>query len=133
MNLHGMVRGVISSVNPDIIIQFKKSTGYTKSADFKQIPSYDTAIPVQAQIQALSKSDLKHLASLNITTVQHKVYMFGNQQMAVRADGTGGDILSFASPGSTTVRDWKIMTVFETWHTGWCAFGVAMQVPGATS
>lgn len=127
MNLHGMVRGVIPAVNPDITVVLKKSTGYTKSADFKQVPSYAAPVNVSAQVQALSKSDLRHLDKLNITTVQHKVYMFGDQQMAVRADGTGGDILTFKG------HDWKIMCVFETWLTGWCAFGVAMQVPGATS
>lgn len=126
MNLHSMVRGAITTVNPDITGTLKRSTGYTTAPNGKQVPAYSFT-PGQIQVQALSATDLKHLESLNIQSVQHKVYMYGDWGGPIRADSTGGDVLAFPAPRSTAIKDWKIVTVFEIWPD-WCAVGVVQQV-----
>lgn len=69
---------------------------------------------------------------MNIEGVDRKVYMYGDWGGPIRADATGGDLLSFPMlRAPDTMRDWKIVTVFETWDNvggeGWCAVGVVMQ------
>lgn len=126
MNLHAMVRGVISTVNPDTTITLKRSTGYTTGANGKQVASYADPVSGPAQIQAMGGGDLKHMNDLNITGVMRKVYLYGNWMGVVRADKTGGDILTFPQVPGATPQDWKIVNVFETWPD-WCAVGVVLQ------
>lgn len=126
MNLHATVRGQITLVNPDMTGTLKRSTGYTTAPNGKQIPAYATTTG-KIQVQALGPVDLKHLENLNIQGVDRKVYMYGDWGGPIRADATGGDILNFTMPRDTTARDWKIVTVFETWPD-WCAVGVVLQV-----
>lgn len=125
MNLHGIVRGAITTVNPDQTGTLKRSTGYTTGANGKQIPAY-SFITGMIQVQGLGPKDLQHLERLNVQGVVHKVYMYGDWGGPIRAGATGGDVLAFPAPRDPTVRDWKIATVFETWPD-WCAVGVTMQ------
>lgn len=130
MNLHAMVRGPIQTVNPDIVAQWKRSTGYTKTPDFKQVPSYAATVDVRAQVQALSSADIKHMADAGVTMqpVMRKVYLYGNIAGIVRADKTGGDLLYFPQVPGATAQEWLAVTIFETWPD-WCAVGVALQAP----
>lgn len=130
-NLHAAVRGAITAINPDITGTLKRSTGYTMLPNGKQVPTYSFT-DGRIQVQALGTADLKHLEFLNIQGVERKVYMYGDWGGPIRADATGGDILAFPMlRAPSTVRDWKIVTVFETWDNvggeGWCAVGVVMQ------
>lgn len=126
MNLHAMVRGVITAINPDLTITLKHSSGYTTGSNGKQVATYAAPVSGPAQIQALDAGALKHMNDLNIQGVMRKVYLYGNWVGVVRTDKTGGDVLSFAQIPGGTVEDWKIVTVFETWDT-WCAVGVVLQ------
>lgn len=125
MNLHGIVRGAINVVNPDITVGLRRSTGYTVLPDGSQVPSYAT-MDGPGQVQALSGNDLRHLANLNISSVDRKVYLYGNWMGVVRADQKGGDILTFPQVPGADLQDWKVVTVFETWPD-WCAVGVVLQ------
>ena len=121
LNLHGMVRGVISSINADTPATLRRSTGYTTEANGKQVPAY-TDTPGTVQVQALSSSQLQHMDALNIQGIMRKVYMYGEWGGPVRADKTGGDLLVFDS------KTWKIVTVLEQWdRPGWSCVGVVQQ------
>lgn len=129
MNLHQLVRGPITAINPDITGTLRRSTGYTTLPGGKREPTYaDTTGRIQ--VQALGPVDLKHVNDLNLQGVDRKVYMYGDWGGPIRADQTGGDLLQFPVRG--VMRTWKIVTVFETWDApiganGWCAVGVVMQ------
>lgn len=127
LNLHGIVRGVIQSVNGDITAVLRRNTGYTIAPNGKQIPTTsDTTGSIQEQ--ALGPSDLRHVNDLNIQGVMRKVYMYGDWGGPVRADQVGGDILLFPHVRGGPAVPWKIVTVFETWtDSGWCAVGVVLQ------
>jgi hypothetical protein len=125
MNLHSIASGAIGSVNQNIPITIKISNGYTTDENYIQQPQY-TTINTVGQIQPLSASDLKRLESLNIQSVDQKVFLSGNYEGIFRQLGKGGDILTFAY-GNNSAQDYLVTTVLERWPE-WCSLGVTMQV-----
>ena len=131
LNLHATVRGAIASVNPDQEITYRASTGYDALPGGVQDPTYATDVTVGAQVQPLSREDLKHPVMANMQGVTRAVYMFGNAQGVVRPDAKGGDILLFPQDRGGTAQTWLVVAVIETWGpdtTGWCKVGVVLQV-----
>lgn len=115
MNLHQIVRGSISTVNPDVIGQWQKSAGYATAADGKRAPAYEAATPITVQEQALAADELEHIDSLNITGVVRGFWANGDLQGVNRTTNQGGDLLTV--PSGT----YLIVHVFETWsQAGWC-------------
>jgi hypothetical protein len=130
MNLHGIVRGAIGTVNPDQAVTYRASTGYSTGADGTRTPTYAADVTVSAQVQALSGQDLKHTDFLNIQGVKRAVYLFGNTQGVVRPDVKGGDLLVFPQALGGTPQTWLVVVVLETWNPdrlGWCKVGVVLQ------
>lgn len=127
LNLHGMVRGVITAVNSDITGTLRRSTGYTTAPNGTRTPTYSDTTG-RIQVQALSSTELKHVNDLNIQGVIRKVYLYGDWGGPIRADATGGDLLVFPRVKGGPNATWKIVTTFETWtDSGWCAVGVVLQ------
>lgn len=148
MNLHGIVRSAITTVNPDIPALLQRSNGYTTLNDGEQVPQY-LFMTGNIQVQGVSGKDLEHVNMLNIQGVLRKVYMYGDWAGVVRGDGRGGDLLQFADTsiattlmafdgsqlatfdGSLLVNPgtapyWKVVTVAETWPD-WCSVIVSRQ------
>lgn len=121
LNLHKIVTGAISAVNPPVLGNVAVSAGYSIAADGTQIPAYTFATAYPMQVQPLSGKDLRQLDSLNIQGVDRAVYLNGNIQGAVRPLGKGGDLLQFDD------QVWLVTVVLETWRTGWCKVGVTLQ------
>lgn len=133
MNLHGIVRGAINTVNPDRAVLYRSSTGYTTSPAGKRVPTYAADVTVQAQIQPLSARDLQHPEMLNVQGITRSVHLFGNVQGVDRIEGKGGDILLFSESLGGTVRKWLVQAVLEVWNpdvAGWCRVGVVLQTDG---
>lgn len=125
MNLHGMVRGAITSVNPDITATLYRSNGYTTTASGKQVPAY-TILSGSIQVQGVSAKDLEHTDFLNIQGILRTVYIKGNWAGVVRADQKGGDIMKFPQVPGAVVQDWLVVSVKETWPD-WCSVIVCLQ------
>ena len=122
MNLHGIVRGAINSVNPDRTALYLASTGNTVNADFSQTPGYAPGVQVRVQIQPLGRDELKHIERLNLQGVFRTVYLFGNAQGLIRVLAQGGDLLQFAPFQGQAVQNWKIVYVDGPWNVeqgGW--------------
>jgi len=111
--------------NNNIQVNWVQSTGYVTDSAGKRVPTTIT-LTVEAQVQALSTSDLKHIDGLNITGVMRTVYLYGNAAGVVRADQIGGDILRFPEVPNGTIRNWLITQVVETWPD-WCHVIVTLQ------
>lgn len=127
MNLHGLVRGVVQSVNPDIAATYLQSTGsYTTDAAGKRTPTYASSA-VRIQVQAVSGRDIERLNGLGIQGVLRKVYDYGNQMGISRPDSKGGDLLQFPQTPGGAVQTWKVTSVAETWPD-WSAVFVQLQV-----
>lgn len=132
-NLHGLVRGAINSVNPDIDGQWLISTGNAVSASGKSTPSYAAAVPVKLQVQAVSGSDLRKYAFLQGQGVFRAVYMYANPDAINRVESKGGDLLQFPQYPKGVNRTWLVSKVDEPWTAGngglsWCRVIVTLQL-----
>jgi hypothetical protein len=125
MNLHNIVRGAIRAVNPEIIVTVQRSTGSTTNPDGTRVPTYETIRGVRAQMQALQYNDIAMLDGLNIQGERRSLYLNGNWEGLVRADGKGGDVITF--PDGTV---WLVAIVLENWafRDGWVKVAVTRQV-----
>ena len=125
MNPRAIANKFTQLTNKNICVNWVQSTGYTTDDAGKRTPTSIT-LTVQAQVQALSATDLKHIDGLNITGVMRSVYMYGNVAGVVRADQIGGDILVFSEVPGGTAKNWLVTQVMETWPD-WCRVIVTLQ------
>lgn len=127
MNLHGLVRGAITTVNPDVMCPYQQSTGYTANDAGKRTPAYADSVTIPCQIQALTGKDLRHEALQNIQGVMRGVYVYGNKQGVVRVDAKGGDLFQFAQVPGGALQTWLVVAVLETWPD-WSKVAVCLQL-----
>lgn len=125
-NVRALANKYIQVTNPNQKINWIQSNGYVTDDAGKRTPKTIT-LTVDAQVQALSATDLKHIDGLNITGVMRSVYMYGNAAGVVRADQIGGDILVFPEVPGGCNKNWLINQVIETW-SDWCHVIVTLQV-----
>ncbi len=125
MNLHGIVRAAIITVNPDIVATLRASSGYDTAASGKRTPTYNDS-EARIQVQALAGKDLAHVNNLGIQGVLRKVYMYGNYNGVVRADKKGGDLLIFPQAPGADPQTWMAVAVLESWPD-WTSLAVWLQ------
>jgi len=120
MNLRGLANSVSSSVNPNIIVTVKRSTGYTIGTGRRQEPTYAAPVTGPAQLQALDGDDLKQLDGLNIQGQIKAIYLRGVLAGVLRPDGTGGDLIQIG------LQEWLVVKVLEGWPT-WTKAAIRLQ------
>ena len=125
MNLHDIVRGAITTVNPDIQAMLRRSTGYTVDTDGTQVPQYDEMTGT-AQVQGIDPKDLVHVNNLNIQGNLRTVYLYGNWFGIVRAGEQGGDILVFPAVKGGENCEWLVVVQKEVFPD-WCSVIVCQQ------
>lgn len=127
MYLRRLVRGAINAVNHDQLIPWLASQGpIIDNATGISTPTYAPVTSIWAQIQPLPTDRLAHLEQLNIQGVLRSVYMKGAVASAVRADGTGGDLLQFPEVTGGPQRTWLVVLVDEQWPD-WCSVTAKLQ------
>lgn len=130
MNLHEIVRGAISAVNPPTFLSIQISTGYTTSADGTPVPQYADAVTVDdADVQALDAGDIQHLDSLNIQGRRMKFHINGNIDGLIRPNRQGGDLITVVAGGNNAQligSIWLTATVLEYWPD-WCCVAAVLQ------
>ncbi|HBN6068339.1 hypothetical protein [Enterobacter cloacae] len=119
MNLHQIVRGAITTVNPDVPGVLKVNSGFTTAPGGKRVQSY-TDVDVMAQMQELSSTDLKQVDAINVQGILQSVYLNGNFNGINRPDQKGGDILIVDG------QEWLTVKVPELWPD-WCRVIVNLQ------
>lgn len=124
MNLHGIVRGAIQTVNPDIPATIRRSLGYQINDAGKQLPQFET-LHGDIQVQPLDGGMLLHANNLNLQGTLRAVYLYGSWFGVVRAGERGGDILSFDDVVGGSC-DWLIVSVVESWPD-WTRVIVCLQ------
>lgn len=126
MNLHAIVRGAITAINPDVAVTVRRSSGApTVLADGTQVPAYIDTV-VRVQVQALTYSDLQKLDALNIQGVRRAVYLSGVVMGAVRVAQRGGDMLIFPTGTLPEGDTWLCVQVLEQWPD-WCKIAITLQ------
>jgi hypothetical protein len=124
MNLHAIVVGAISAINPIMTVSIQRSTGYTTGPDGDRIPTYAAPVSAQAQIQSLQYNDMVQIDGLNIQGERRAIYLNGNWEGLVRSDQKGGDLVTL--PDGTV---WLVALVLENWadRDGWVKICVTRQ------
>lgn len=120
MNLHQIVRGPITTVNPDVPGVLKVNSGFTTAPGGKRVQSY-TDVDVMAQMQELSSTDLKQVDAINVQGILRSVYLNGNFNGINRPDQKGGDILVVNG------QQWLVVKVPELWPD-WVKVIVCQQI-----
>jgi hypothetical protein len=125
MNLHNIVSGYVGTINPFVTASIQKSSGYTTAADGTRTPTYLAPISISVQLQALQYNDLMAIDGLNIQGERYAIYVNGTWEGTVRADGSGGDLITLPD-GSI----WLVVFVFENWGytAGWSKLCVTRQL-----
>lgn len=121
MNLHSIVRGSITAINPDVVVTVRLSQGFTVDDNFRQVPTYRTFTGVRAQVQPLSTDDLGQVDALNLQGTHRTIYLNGAVAGLVRATSQGGDVVM--TPDN---RQWLITMVPEQWPD-WCHAVMTLQ------
>ena len=124
--MHNVVRSVVTTVNSDITITWRQSTGYTTSSDGRPSPTYAN-VTVRAQVQAQSSQQLKQTDYISQQGVRRDVYMYGDVEAINRPHAIGGDLLIFPEVPGQPNMTWLVNEVFETWPR-WCKVSVVLQV-----
>lgn len=146
MNLQAITAGAVGANNPNVAGVLLRSAGYTTGDDGSQVPAYAPPVLLSCQVQGLTNKDLKQMDGLNIQGVKRAIYMQGDVRGVSSVQGGGGDLITFASSrigefivGTSAINGaaipapdlidttWLVVTVLETWGTGWCKVGVTLQ------
>lgn len=124
MNLHLTAGNALSFLSPWITGTIQKSTSYTTAADGTRTPAGQSAT-VQLKVQALTGKELAMVDGLNIQGEKRGIYVQGNYGGMVRADGTGGELITL-SDGTR----WLNICTLENWFltSGWVKMAVVRQL-----
>ena len=121
MNLHGIVTGAISTINPPIWLSIQVNTGPTTNPDGTRSPTYASPQNCPGQIQPLQYTDIIQMESLSLQGERRKIYINGRVDGLVRVQDKGGDLITDAD-GNV----WLVAFVTEYWPD-WCAVAVTLQ------
>ena len=114
MNLHALVRGAITAVNPDQDVMLLQSAGQVVET-YQQRPAWAPAVKVKAQVQPTPDKALQWLLQTRQNTVWRDCYLYGPVYGLERASAKGGDMLYFEG------FEWQVDQVLEAWSAtaGW--------------
>lgn len=134
LNLHGIVRAAITSVNPDVPGQWLESSGSTTGADYRPAPSW-TYRNARLQVQMLTAKELQHPALISVQGEKRSVYAFGTVQGVNKPQVKGGDMLQFAIVDGGPVLRWLVVTELEQWNpaNSWSKVAVVLQTDAANN
>lgn len=133
MNLRGIANSLTRAVNPNIEAMLQVCIGSQTMPDFTREPLYADAVDCIVQAQALSKKEIEHLDSLNLSNATQGVY--ANRQLTGidRTDQSGGDLLTYTDPASGVRNVWLVIAVLEGWSSsGWAKAAIAKQTDRPT-
>jgi hypothetical protein len=127
MDLRSLANSVSNTVNENLIVSVRRSTGFTSGAGAKQVPTYAADVIGPAQIQALDSVELKQLDALNIQGVVKGIYLRGALAGVIRPNQQGGDLIIVAPPAPAWYQGtWLIVKVLEQWPL-WVKAAIVLQ------
>lgn len=132
-NLHAIVRGAITAINPDVLGQWLESSGSTLGADYRPAPAWTYHDGVALQVQMLTGKELQHPALISVQGEKRSVYMFGTVQGVNKPQAKGGDLLQFRIVDGGPLLRWLVVTELEQWNpaSSWSKIAVVLQTDPA--
>lgn len=128
LNLHGIVRSVITAVHPDEDCTLYQSAGQ-KNVLGVVTTVYNPPQAIKANWQPLDSQTLQHLERIGDTKASEQVFLYSNTDMPV----SGVQRVPVTRTGDIIKRwdgtYWLITSVIEDWSArGWANVGVTEQV-----
>lgn len=128
LNLHGIVRSVITAVHPDEDCTLYQSAGQ-KNMLGVVTTMYNPPQAIKANWQPLDSQTLQHLERIGDTKASEQVFLYSNTDMPV----SGVQRVPITRTGDIIKRwdgtYWLITSVIEDWSArGWANVGVTEQV-----
>lgn len=128
LNLHGIVRSVITAVHPDENCTLYQSAGQ-KNVLGVVTTVYNPPQAIKANWQPLDNQTLQHLERIGDTKASEQVFLYSNTDMPV----SGVQRVPVTRTGDIIKRwdgtYWLITSVIEDWSArGWANVGVTEQV-----
>lgn len=136
MNLRAIANRATSRINPNVPATLYRSTGWTKDASYRQVPSYGAPEAITVQVQALTQKELEHLDRLNISNGQASLFINTQLSSVDRPSQSGGDKVAFGSDAPAALRGqtWLVVAVLEGWvGSGWCKAAITSQMADPTA
>lgn len=131
INLHGIVRGPISSLHPDITATLYQSTGRAGvSPSGSSLPVYAPGVAIKAQKQSANPATLFHRDRVSETELTYKFYLFADPDPARKVTGIyrplsrGGDMFQLQD-----CSWWLVDELLEDFSlSGWASILATLQV-----
>lgn len=124
LNLHRIVRGAITRVNPDIEGEIYISTGAATVRGVRT-PTFAQLQVGRVQLQEMNYKELAHLNALNVAGGMSKLYAYGQLSAVSRPSGQGGDLVRVRGEW------WAVQHVLEWWGD-WCCVSITRQLDAPT-
>lgn len=122
MNLHQVVRGAITGINPDQTITLKKFSSEVTD-EYGIVANTYIESSVIAQVQPVSGEKLIHINNFNSSNTYQRVFLNGQQSGLSTPLDTNGDL--FIIDGKT----WLIVEAPQQWkYAGWNELTISLQV-----
>ena len=128
VNLHDVVRGLITSIHPDENCILYQANGQINNRGVITA-IYLEPQEIKANIQPLDAQALKHLERVNDTKASEQIFVYSNLDMPVN----GIQRMPILRSGDFIKRQdgtyWLITNVLEDWSwDGWCNAGITQQI-----
>nr|DAH44249.1 MAG TPA: head closure knob [Caudoviricetes sp.] len=130
LNLHGIVRGAITSVHPDVMVQLLRSKGSRPNEDGKPVPTFERLSGIRAQIQSENDAALFHADMAGANTITRKIYLFSPKSTALQP---ASPFRPLSRSGDYVVQKdgtvWMVNAVIENFaDVGWVSVRATLQV-----
>lgn len=129
INLHSIVRSVITNVHPDETVTLYQSNGYAVDRG-RRTPTYLDPLVLKAQVQTLSSQDLLHMEQATRGKDSYKIYLYAPTSYGLAPKGIerplsrGGDMIQ-RQDGTW----WLVTSLMEDFtKSGWCSVSVVQQL-----
>lgn len=121
MNVHSIVNRAVRSVNPNVLVTIRVSTGSVTNDDGSRSPAFNQ-VQRWAQVQPVTTGDIRMIEGQNLQADYKHIWINGHVDGLVRGQRKGGDFV-FLPDGTA----WKIVQVLESWPD-WCSAIMVLQV-----
>lgn len=122
IDLFNIARGQVSVVNTPVLVNVKRSLGYTTASDGTRTPIYNIVVGVKADVQPLTNQDLNQIDGLNMGGEKTAMYLSGKLLGVLRAGQNGGDVIEFQDG-----KKYLVVLVLEQW-ANWVKVAAVRQV-----
>ncbi|WP_311271081.1 hypothetical protein [Sphingobium sp. WCS2017Hpa-17] len=133
MNLRGIANRATTRINRNLPAEALICQGYGTAASGKRTAIYADPVAITAQVQALTKDEIRHLDAQNIAGTEMAAYVNRQLTSIDRDKGSGGDVVLFGDQPTVPVdlrgSAWVVTAVLEAWTTaGWSRVGLTRQM-----